>query len=416
MILPRRLPATTGTPFFYSNYSICSLRCRDSVIVLRLLLAAASLLFASAAATDPSQAAPVPVGRGCAGWVNAGPFQFADNRPIVTENVPNATVIGAVSALVLRGDVAFVGTVNGGVWRTENIHAAPERLHWSPMFDQQKNVSCVSIAALAQDTYAPHRLVAGCGLPSSTGQFNELNGLVQSLDAGLTWQPLSAFPRDLDIASIALRVPSIITVAVRLQVVYGLPPFGWDVLSTSTQRGVWRSSDGGASWNKCALPGVAVDDATERSAALRLVADPNDSTFLVVATPAGAFVSRDAGASFVAASNGLPVTDRRSTVARAINAVIAIGSRAAAVGGPLARVIWLGFAACPSFDATVMGTRCSYAIYRSVNDGDSWQTMSEPGTIEPSQGGRFFGLGDQGFIHFAMAADPEGTSMFALLI
>ena len=387
------------------------------LLVLLLELAAAAMLVACAAAADPSTlTSSAPVGRGCAGWVNAGPFQFQDNRPILTENVPNATVIGAVSALVLRGNVAFIGTVNGGVWRTENIHAAPERLHWSPMFDHQTDVSCTSIAALAQDVDAPQRLVAGCGLPSSTGQFDELNGLMQSLDAGLTWQPLNAFPRDLGIASIALRAPDIITVAVRLQVVYGLPPFGLALLPTSTQRGVWRSSDGGASWNKCALPGVAVDDATGRSAALRLVADPNDSTFLVVATPAGAFVSRDAGASFVAASFGLPVTDSKSTVARAVNAVIAIASRAASIGGPLTRVIWLGFVACPSFDATVMGTFCSYAIYRSVNDGDSWQSMSEPGTIEPSQGGKFFGLGDQGSIHFAMAADPEGTKIFLLHI
>jgi hypothetical protein len=180
---------------------------------------------------------------------------------------------------------------------------------------------------------------------------------------------------------------------------------------------VWRSSDGGASWNKCALPGVAVDDATGRSAALRLEADPNDSTFLVVATPAGAFVSGDAGASFVAASVGLPVTDSKSMVARAVNAVIAIASRSASVGGPRTRVIWLGFAECPSVDFTgVMGTFCSYAIYRSVNDGASWQSMSEPGTIEPSQGGKFFGLGDQGIIHFAMAADPEGTNTYVLHI
>ena len=373
-------------------------------VILRL--AAALILCALAMATDSSShatPASVPVGRGCAGWVNAGPFHVADSSPFMTENVPNTTVIGAVSALVLRGNVAFIGTVNGGVWRTENIHAAPERLHWSPMFDHQSDVSCTSIAALAQDADAPQRLVAGCGyLVSSSGfgNLNELNGLMQSLDAGLTWQPLNAFPSDLGIASIALRAPSIIIVAVKLEV------FGFGSLPTSTQRGVWRSSDGGASWNKCALPGVAVDEATARSSALRLVADPNDSSFLVVATPAGAFVSRDAGASFVAASNGLPVALNTSTVSRADNAVIAIASRSALVGGPLARVIWLGFAACPIF-----GASCAFAIYRSVDDGASWQSMSEPGTIEASQGGKFFGLGNQGNIHFAMAADPEGLDV-----
>jgi hypothetical protein len=343
------------------------------------------------------------MGRGCVGWVNQGPFHVVD--PGATENVPNSTVIGAVSALVLRGDVAFIGTTNGGVWRTENIHAAPERLHWSPMFDHQTNVSCTSIAALAQDADAPQRLVAGCGLASSwLSQFDELNGLVQSLDAGLTWQPLSAFPRDLGVASIALRAPSVITVAVKLQVLYGTQP-----APASKQRGVWRSADGGASWAKIALPGVAIDDTTARSAALRLAADPNDSSFLVVATAAGAFVSRDAGATFVAASSGLLVTVNTSTVSRADNAVIAIASRTAAGGGPLTRVIWLGFAACPDFGAD----GCAFAIYRSIDDGASWVSMTEPGTIEPSRGGKFFGLGDQGFIHFAMAADPEGVCAMA---
>lgn len=343
-----------------------------------------------------------PLGRGCVGWVNQGPFHVVDAG--ATENVPNSTVIGAVSALVLSGNVTFIGTTNGGVWRTENIYAAPERLHWAPMFDQQ-NVSCSSIAALAQDADAPQRLVAGCGLASSwLSQFGELNGLVQSLDAGLTWQPLSAFPRDLGVASIALRAPSTITVAVKLQVLHGTLPS-----STSTQRGVWRSADGGASWTKIALPGVAINDTTTRSAALRLVADPNDSSFLVVATAAGAFVSRDAGFSFAAASHGLPVSLNTSTVARADNAVIAIASRAATVGGPRTRVIWLGFAACPDYGAD----GCAFAIYRSKDDGASWQPMTEPGTIEPSRRGEFFGLGDQGFLHFAMAADPEGARFVA---
>ena len=63
-----------------------------------------------------------------------------------------ASASGAITRIVLQGDVAFIGTTNGGVWKTTNIHV-PRGIdvHWEPVLDQQP-VSCSSIGELVVGT------------------------------------------------------------------------------------------------------------------------------------------------------------------------------------------------------------------------------------------------------------------------
>ena len=105
---------------------------------------------------------------------------------------------GAAQAIVQGSDGAwFLGSVNGGVWRTDNISV--QSPHWLPVTDVP-TVPCSSISAL---TTGPNGLVlAGCGGSTSSemGQsWNVLNdgdwgGVMRSSDNGKTWDRLPGFP------------------------------------------------------------------------------------------------------------------------------------------------------------------------------------------------------------------------------
>ncbi len=68
---------------------------------------------------------------GCAGVQNLGPFKI-ECGSCNTGGI-GLTVSGAVARIATSymGDVAFVGTVNGGVWKTDNLHRTNGAdIHW----------------------------------------------------------------------------------------------------------------------------------------------------------------------------------------------------------------------------------------------------------------------------------------------
>lgn len=312
-------------------------------------------------------------------WTSQGPFRVTDTG-LSTENVPSAsTVIGAVSALVLDGDTALIGTTNGGVWKTDNIHAADGNVHWYSATDMS-NITCTSIGALVQDPFDRNHYLAGCA-PSSSwmSQFSELNGLMHSHDGGKTWNMISAFPLNLGLYSIVIPAPGHILVGVRLE-------FDLIIRTQSSQRGIWHSADSGKTWAKVSLPNLSVNDTTTASAIYRMVSDPADPTFVVAGSRMGLYISANAGASFHNVSHSLDLNNA-SAIVTSDNIVLSIASKL--VGTVRQRVIWAGFTSCPDYGSN----GCVFAIYRSIDNGTSWSLMSQPGTMERSG---FSGLGAQG--------------------
>ena len=382
---------------------------------IQVALAVLALL-SKAAVTLAHVAAPAAV-TACFNWSHQGPFRMAAQWS--TEGIPNATAIGAVSAFVfllpaaatcgaVDADAALLGTTNGGVWRSDNARTAVP--HWYAA--DMANCTCASIGAIAVDPWDAQHVLAGCaGVSSLQFESSELNGLMESRDAGRSWRMLPDFPFDLSISAIAFAnstvastanstngtltlfsfVPTIL-VSVRAEYTFS----GMYPNESSEQRGVWRgdASADAFTWSKVTLPGINVRSTARASAAHRLAADPNNASFVVVASPLGVHVSHDGGASWTPPdAPGLDVT--ALPIAGASNAVVSIASRSSGAGS--VRVVWVGFAGCPSLGFTPAG--CAYAIYRSIDDGASWQDMPEPGTIEAAPTGNgtvFANLGSQG--------------------
>jgi hypothetical protein len=105
---------------------------------------------------------------------------------------PNNEVSGAIHAVVAHptdANVMYVGTVNGGIWRTNNATAANPT--WTPLTDFEDSLS---IGALEMDPGTTQILLAGVGRFSSFGgdppfqlAGGNLSGLYRTTDGGSTW-------------------------------------------------------------------------------------------------------------------------------------------------------------------------------------------------------------------------------------
>src|SRR2546425_227238 len=182
--------------------------------MIRSSIVATALLLASAAAT------PLPPDL-LAGllWRNIGPFRGGR--------------ISAASGAI--GDVGtfYVGLPGSGVWKTTSAGAA-----WVPVFDAVTSSSSVGAVEVAPS----NAKVIYVGMGDQIGFFslNEGDGVYRSADAGQTWQHLG-----LDAAR---RIPSIIVDPRNADVVL-VAALG-NLRAKGDVRGVFRSSDGGATWHK----------------------------------------------------------------------------------------------------------------------------------------------------------------------
>lgn len=99
--------------------------------------------------------------------------QFRYDDKVSSENINTPTVSGAISRIVpvRNTSIVYIGAVNGGVWKTDNINVAGvgTNIEWYPVTDQQ-GLGCSSIGQLAMglnnpNWYPAHISVASCVSP-----------------------------------------------------------------------------------------------------------------------------------------------------------------------------------------------------------------------------------------------------------
>lgn len=172
-------------------------------------------------------------------WEFAGPAGYVDQS-----GGGEAGVWFSATNDVVQGGSGdwFVGTVNGGVWRTKDLYANDNNPTWTPVTDGQPGVKCSTIAALAAGEGV---IAAGCGGASSGMMQNDWNvinsgdwgGLMISTDNGDTWR-MTAFPPNRYISSILLLRADLMLVSTRSEA------------SDADKGGIWASTDGGKTWKQ----------------------------------------------------------------------------------------------------------------------------------------------------------------------
>ncbi|MEO0732292.1 MAG: glycosyl hydrolase [Bacteroidota bacterium] len=128
----------------------------------------------------------------------------------------------------------YFGSTGGGVWQTDDAGQS-----WRNISDGQFNVG--SIGAIAVASSDPNVLYVGTGEHAVRGVMTSAgDGVYKSTDAGKTWTHLG-LPNSRHIAEIRVHPtnPEVVYVAVQ-GALHG----------DSADRGVYRSTDGGANWEK----------------------------------------------------------------------------------------------------------------------------------------------------------------------
>src|SRR3989475_207124 len=129
-------------------------------------------------------------------------------------------------------NVYYVGAASGGIFKSIN-----GGVHWDPVFDAEPVSSIGSLALAPSD---PNIGWAGTGESFIRSHISVGNGIYKSLDAGKTWAHMG-LERTGRIANVIIdaRNPDIV-LACALGHAYGPQP----------ERGVFRTADGGKNWEK----------------------------------------------------------------------------------------------------------------------------------------------------------------------
>jgi photosystem II stability/assembly factor-like uncharacterized protein len=221
-------------------------------------------------------------------WRMVGPFR--------------AGRVNAVSGVIGQPDTFYFGSVGGGLWKTQNAGRT-----WTPVFD---SANVASIGAIGVAPSNPNLIYVGTGEPDMRDSIAFGNGVYKSADAGKTWQHLG-LENTKQIGRIIVdpKNPNTVFVAA-LGNAYAANP----------DRGVYRSHDGGATWQKVLFKNDDVG-------AIDLAFDPVDSkivyaTLWNVRRPpwfiyapangpgAGIFKSTDGGSTWKEISEGIPLEGR----------------------------------------------------------------------------------------------------------
>jgi photosystem II stability/assembly factor-like uncharacterized protein len=249
----------------------------------------------------------------------------------------------AVTGVPGEPSTFYFGSVGGGVWKSGNSGRT-----WTPIFDSQPVPSIGAIAVAPSNRKV---LYVGTGESDMRSQISFGNGMYKSIDAGKAWTHIGLDnTRQIGRILVDPRNPDIVFVAA-LGHAYG----------ANSERGVYRSTDGGAVWQKVLYK-------SEDIGAIDLAFDPQNSRTIYAALwntrrppwsiyppsygpGSGIFKSTDGGDTWQQLTVGLP-TER----------VGRIGIALAPTNSNLIYAI---------IDAKVGG------IYRSDDAGVSWRKMSD---------------------------------------
>ena len=319
-------------------------------------------------------------------WKAQGPGPAVDGQ---IENVsPNNEVTGAIHTVLAHPTdpkVLYIGSVNGGVWKTTNAQSPTP--NWQALTD---SMATSAIGALEFDTADPslNTIWAAVGRFSSFGRLGGNRvGLFKTTNAGGGWTPVtgSGILLGKNISGLAPR-GSVIVISVDTADAF-----------TFGNIGIWRSADGGTTFTQIGsgngaatgLPGGVTHD---------LASDPTNPARLftsvvfanLVGGLNGVYRSTDTGANWTKVSNA------------AMDALL--------ISGVTSNVEFSVGLNNDVYAAIANSGRLA-GLFRSGDGGTTWTAMDRPRTGPNNVG---IHPGGQASIHMSILADRGNATLVYL--
>jgi photosystem II stability/assembly factor-like uncharacterized protein len=291
--------------------------------------------------------APSPAVPGASNWVPLGPSA-----------IPNGQTYGGVRVLVsgrvtgialdpLDPSTIYLAAARGGIWKSED-----GGITWTPKSDNEVSLA---IGALALAPSAPNVLYAGTGEGNihyfrvendltSVNESYEGSGVLKSMDGGDTWSVLGAAE---------FGGGCFYALAVH--------PTDPNVVFAATNRGLYRSRDGGAAWAQLTNGLPAISPAVF-GAACDVVIDPaSPETAYAAFWGKGVYRTTGAGAAnpSFSAIGGIPAATTRISLAIAPSSPQTVYAAAASGTDELVHLYRTAGGPVPSFDAISLGGAAS---------------------------------------------------------
>ncbi|MEL7024410.1 MAG: glycosyl hydrolase [Pseudomonadota bacterium] len=189
-------------------------------------------------------------------------FNEATFKGLEWRSIGPAFMSGRISDIAIHPDrqnTWYVATGSGGIWKTENRGTT-----WTPIFDDE---AVYSIGCITVDPNNPSTVWVGTGENISGRHTSFGNGIYRSRDGGKNWENMGledserigmirVDPRDSNVIFAAAQGP---------------------LWSGGGERGLFKSTDGGETWNKVLGDDLGNTDADDRYTGVSEVhMDPRD--------------------------------------------------------------------------------------------------------------------------------------------
>jgi photosystem II stability/assembly factor-like uncharacterized protein len=257
----------------------------------------------------------------------------------------NSGRITAIDGNNTDGKTLYVGAAGGGVWKTTNAGAS-----FNPVFDKY----CQSIGAIAIDQKNPSTVFVGTGESNMRNTVSVGNGLYMTTDGGDNWKKIGLENTE-HIAKIVIDPKNSNNIYV------AAPGPLW---SDSENRGLYKSADGGKTWDKILY-------ISDKAGCADVSVDPENPEIVYASTwefrrypyafnsggpGSGMWKSTDGGKTWKELKNGLPAK-------------------------PFGRI---AFTLAPSSPKNMLAIveSASTGLYISSDGGESWKKQSATANVE----------------------------------
>jgi photosystem II stability/assembly factor-like uncharacterized protein len=290
-------------------------------------------------------------------WAPTGPSPIADAAQ------RNNGMVTAIAVHPSDGNIVYIGTAGGGVWKTRDGGN-----NWRPLFDRQLSLSIGEPAALAIDPSDADILYVGTSGRGRVSPQRQI-GLFKSFDGGASWRLLgSGFPSG-NVGNVTRFGNELINTII-------VDPTNSNRIYMATSTGVWRSNDAGLNWTQGAN---SAGDA--RSLVLDRTSPANARILYAGISGTGVIRSTDGGQNFtqiLTAATPAVATALGAVAGTTMNQVVldlAPPTSPPAAGG--IRVIYVAIAG--SHPTLTTGFPDPVGLFMSTDQGATWTQRAATG-------------------------------------
>jgi large repetitive protein len=348
-------------------------------------------------------------------WVSLGPAPLASDATGNGFQDYNWVSGRATSVLVdpadATGNTILLGGAYGGLWKSTNAgskSATPNLVSWQALIDDQPSLA---VGAIALQPGNSNLILVGTGETNASGDSYFGIGILRSTDGGATWTQITSAVSGQSFVGVGFSKMAFSTSNTNLVVASTAGDIGFDFGleqdANSTARGLYYSTDAGATWNR-----VTLSDSAIQASVTGVVYNATQGAFYAAIRRHGIYSSTD-GHTFTRLATQ-PTTGLVS------------GNCPAGSNSTNCQIYRAEFAVTPGRNEMYVWVvdlqsrvEVDDGIWRTTNGGTAWTQIPDNGITNCGLGGDSGGDGgcgvQQGLYNLEIAAIPNstGTDVYA---